>query len=111
MRAPPRRVLSPTRHRPPVERTTESAMARPRPCPPTLFVPRRKRSKSRARFLLSNPGTGVLDSEEDTLAAPCDLDPDTTARPAYLQALSTKTAARRSIHSAGAVIRVSPAPR
>jgi len=51
-----------------------------------------------------NAGVGVFDCENDRWTDPTYFDAGEPSSPAYLQALSTSSAARRSIHSAGAVM-------
>src|SRR5260370_22296036 len=54
-RAPPRGE-SPTSQRPPVDRTTEFPMARPRPAPDPCSVALENRSNSRDRWSAAIPG-------------------------------------------------------
>ena len=78
-------------------RTTESAMARPRPVPPGWSTPRWKRSNTSERCSGGIPGP--LSSTWRTTRPPAERTRTTTRPvvPAYLQALSTRTPTSRSI--------------
>ena len=78
IRAPPRSE-SPTCQRPPVERTMESPMARPRPAPEPCSVARWNRSNSRDRSACRDAGAAVLHDQADPAALGQDADPDLAA--------------------------------
>jgi len=101
MRAPPSGE-SPMCQRPPVERTIESPMARPRPAPAPSA--RWNRSNSRGRSASGMPGP--LSSTVRLTRLPWARTWIRTwpSGPACRQALSIRTPASRSIHSGGALI-------
>ena len=92
-------------------RTTESAMARPRPVPPGWSTPRWKRSNTSERCSGGIPGP--LSSTWRTTRPPAERTRTTTRPvvPAYLQALSTRTPTSRSIQVGSARTRPSPSRR
>ena len=102
MHRPP--AALPTRQRPPVERTTASAMARPRPAPTPSSVARWNLSKSRGCSAGGIPGPLSRTDRLTLLAMPTTWMRTVPPGPAYRQALSTRTPVRRSIHSGGALI-------
>ncbi len=95
MRAPPAGA-SPTRHFPPVERTTASAIASPSPAPSPPSVPGRNLSNRKGRCSTGIPGP--LSSKARLAKWPLALTSTRTdpPAPAYLQALSSRTPHSRS---------------
>ena len=106
-RAPPSGEV-PMRQRPPVDRTMESPIARPRPAPLPVCSARWNRSKSCGRCSAGMPGP--LSSTASASRPPSALTLILTrpSGPAYRQALSISTPISRSIHSGGAFISAGP---
>lgn len=105
-KAPPSSEL-PIRHWPPVDRTIESAMARPRPAPPPpCSVARWNLSNSRSRSASGTPGPLSSTASQTRLPRLPTVMLTLPSAPACRQALSTRTPASLSIHSGGAVISV-----
>jgi len=88
----------------------ELAMARPRPAPSGCSVARWNRSNSRSRSSAGIPGPLSSTARVTRLARWRTLIRTVPSGPAYRQALSTRTPARRSIHSGGALIQAGSGP-